>query len=175
MENAVVALISIAIILGGTMTLMLSAIPIVDTLSTSWKQMTQQAEEIRRMDIAADSYSVSGDGVQVEITVRNDGKVSLCDFGSWDVIVKYYNNDHSYLKWLPYTSSNPPEDNKWTMNGIYFNGSAETIEPNILNPGEDMKILMQLNPVVSENTTNWVTISTPSGISAQLIFQRGGT
>ena len=174
MENAIIAVISIAIILGGTLSLMLASIPSIDTLSTSWKEMTQQVGDMRRTEIATDNYTVSDAGARVDLTIRNDGEVSLGDFDSWDVIIKHYSDNGSYsVAWLPYTSSNPPGNNEWTVDGIYFNGSAETIEPNILNPGEDAKILMQLNPSVGENTTNCVTISTPNGVDSRVIFQRG--
>ena len=174
MENALIALISMAIILGGTMTLMLGSIPSIDMLSSSWKQMTQQAGEMRRTELTTDNYTISDGGAQVNVIISNNGEVSLSDFSSWDVIIKYSSDTSSYAKWLPYTPDNLT-DNKWTVDGIYFNGSAETIEPNILNPGEDMEILIQLNPEVATSTTNWVTISTPNGIAAHLIFQRGGT
>lgn len=174
MENAVIALISIAIILGGTLTLMLSVVPSIDMFSTSWKEMTQRAGDMTRTQISTDNCTVSGEGNQVEVTVRNEGGVSLADFDSWDVIVKYYTDNTTYrVAWLPYDSSDPPADNKWTgEDRIYFDGSAETVEPHILNPGEDMRILMQLSPVVAEHTTNWVTISTPNGVAGQVIFQR---
>jgi len=175
MENAVIAMISIAIILSGTMSLMLSSIPSIDTLSTSWKQMTQLAGEMRRTEIVTDNCTVSNEGVRVEVIIRNDGEISLGDFNSWDVVINYSSDNGTVSRWLPYTLSIPPENNRWTISEFRFNGSAETIEPNILNPGEDMKILMQLNPGVAVNTTNRVTISTPNGVAAQAIFQRGGT
>ena len=174
MENVLIAVISIALILGGTMTLMLSVMPSIDTFSTSWKEMARQAGEMRRTEISTDNCTVSGEGDQVEVTVSNEGEVSLTDFDSWDVIVKYYSSNTTYrVAWLPYDSSDPPADNKWTgEDRIYFNGSGETVEPHMLNPGEDMRILMQLNPAVAADTTNWVTISTPNGIASQVIFQR---
>ena len=174
MENALIAMISIAIILGGTLTLVLSSFPSIDTLSTSWKEMTRQAGEVRRTEIATDNCTVSDGGSRVEVTVTNEGEVSLGNFDSWDVIVRYYTDNTSYrVAWLPYDSSDPPADNKWTgEDRIYFNGSCETIEPNILNPGENMRILMQLNPGVAANTTNCVTVSTPNGIASQVLFQR---
>lgn len=174
MENAVIAMISMAIVLSGTLTLMLGSIPVVDTLSSSWKEMTQLAGEMKRTEIITDNCTVLDAGAQIQITIRNEGQVSLNNFDSWDVIVKYTGADDIYTKWLPYTSS-PPENNKWSVEGIYFNGSPETIEPNILNSGEDMKIVMQLDPQVEVNSTNQVTISTPNGVITEAIFQRGGT
>lgn len=173
MENAVIALISIAIILGGTLTLVLGSIPVIDTLTNSSKQMEQLAGEMRRTEITTDNCTISSGGAQVVITVRNNGELSLADFASWDVIVRYYSDNTSCSsEWLPYTSSNPPENNKWTVDGIYFGSSAETIEPNILNPGENMNVLMRLDPAVAVGTTNWATISTPNGVATQAIFRR---
>ena len=172
MENAVIAMISIAIILGGTLTLALSCFPSVDMLSSSWKQMTQQAGEMRRTEIHGVDPAVLDGGSTIEMTIKNEGEVSLSDFSSWDVIVQYYSdNSSSYAKWLSYKSSTPLGDNQWTVEGIYFNDSAESIEPNILNPGEEMGIIMQVNPSVGDNTTNCATISTPSGTTARVIFQ----
>ena len=176
MENAIIALISIAIILSGTLTLVLSCFPTIDMLSTSWKQMTQQAGEMRRTEIAEIDAAVLLGGTQVEITIRNDGEVTLSDFDSWDVIVQYGSDNVSYsVEWLSYTATNPPQaDNQWTVSELRFNGNPETIEPNMLNPGEEMEILMQLNTEVGEGTTNWATISTPNGVATQVLFQRGG-
>ncbi len=176
MEQAVVSIIAIAIILGGTVTLALSAISPIDTIVRSWKQMTQQSGDLMRTEITTtgSEFPVLGSGARVEITVRNNGNLSLSNYNSWDVITQYYSDNISYsVKWLPHTDN--ISDNKWTVNGIYFNGSPETVEPNILNPGEDMKLLMQLNPPVGTNTTNWATISTPNGVSTRIIFQREGS
>ena len=172
MENAIVAIISMAIILGGTLTMMLGSIPSIDTLSTSWKDMAERSGEIRRTEIAASSYDILDAGAQVEITISNDGEVSFGDFGSWDVIVEYDSDAGSCVEWLPYTTSNPPENNEWTVDGIYFSSDPETIEPNILNPGEEMTILVQLDPPVAQQTTNLAIISTPNGIDSQIIFER---
>ena len=175
MENAIVSIITIAMILGGTVTLVFSALSPLDTIANSWKQMTQETGDIMRTDISGIDSSVPElyAGNRVALTIRNDGNISLTNYDSWDVIVQYNSdNSTSPVKWLPYTTS--LADNKWTVNGIYFNGDAEKFEPNILNPGEDMEILLQLNPAVSANTTNLATISTPKGVSTQIIFQRAG-
>ena len=176
MEHAVVSIIAIAIILGGTVTLAFSAISPIDTIMSSWKQVSKQTGETMRTEIATtgSEFPVPGSGSRVEITIRNNGNLSLSKYHSWDVITQYYSDNTSYsVKWLPHTDN--ISDNKWTVSGIYFNGSPETVEPNILNPGEDMKLLMQLDPPVGTDTTNWATISTPNGVSTKIIFQREGS
>ena len=180
MEQAIVALIIIAIMISGALTLVVSAISPVDDIATSWKQMSTRTNEMQRTDIAIIDAEVPEEqsGALVELTVRNEGKTSLCDFDSWDMIVQYYSdNTTCAVAWLPYTIS--LEDNKWTVpaypDGIYFNGSPETYEPNILNPGEDMKVQIQLDPPIGMNTTNRATISASNGVSARAIFQREST
>lgn len=180
MEQAIVALIIIAIMISGALTLVMSAISPVDDIATSWKQMSNMTNEMQRTDIAIIDAVVPEEqsGALVELTVRNEGKTSLCDFDTWDMIVQYYSdNTTRSVAWLPYTIS--LEDNKWTVpsypNGISFNGSPETYEPNILNPGEDMKVRIQLDPPVGLNTTNRATISASNGVSARAIFQREST
>ena len=177
MEQALVALIIIAIMISGALTLVVSAISPMDDIATSWKQMSTRTNEMQRTDIAIIDAVVPEEqsGALVELTIRNEGKVSLCDYGSWDMIVQYYSdNTTRSIAWLPYTTS--LEDNKWTVpsypNGIYYNGSPETYEPNILNPGEDMKVQIQLDPPIGLNTTNWATISASNGVSTRTIFQR---
>ena len=174
MEHAIVSLIAIAIILGGTVTLVFNAISPVDTIATSWKQMTQTTEYIMRTDISGINASVpQGDlGAKVEITVNNQGQVSLYNYDSWDVVIQYYSDNVTRLvKWLPYTTS--LADNTWTVGNWEFNGSPETFDPEILNPGENMQVRMQLDPPVATNTTNMVTISTSNGVPTRVIFERG--
>ena len=153
MEQALVALILIAIMISGSLTLVSSTITPIDDIAGSWKQMSTKTNEIQRTDIAIIDATVPEEysGAMVELTVRNEGKVSLCDYSSWDMIVQYYSdNTTRSVAWLPYTIS--LEDNKWTVppypNGIYHNGSPEIYEPNILNPGEDMTVQIQLDPPV---------------------------
>ncbi len=174
MEHAIISLVSIAIILGGTVTLTLSALLPIDTLANSWKQATENSAEMMRTDIAGagsdvpDPYS----GSRVEINIRNDGSIALCDYPSWDVIVYYYSdNSTATVQWLPYTAS--LADNEWTVDSITYEGQPETFQPNTLNPGETMKLLIQLDPPVNEGSVNAATISTPSGVATQVIFQRG--
>lgn len=174
MEHAIISLVSIAIILGGTVTLMLSALSPIDTLTSSWKEATEHSAEMMRTDIAGVSSDVPElySGTRVEIDIKNEGKISLGNYDGWDVIVNYYSDNTTYaVEWLPYTES--LGNNQWAVEGIYFGEQAESFQPGMLNPGETMKLLLQLDPPVAEDSTNAATISTPNGVSTQVIFQRG--
>lgn len=171
MENAIVSLICITLILVGTVTMTMSSFSSVDMISGSWKQMEDQAQEMRQTEIACVSLLVPGEygGSRVAITIRNEGGASLSDFNRWDVIVQY---EVGNVEWLPFY----PHDTSpgWTVDGIFFSGSPEVFEPDILNPGEEMLLILNLDPSVGEGTTNRVMISTPSGVAAEIIFQREG-
>ena len=53
---------------------------------------------------------------------------------------------------------------------FFFQGSSEIYEPNILNPGETMRIVINLSPAATENTTNLATVVTPNGAKSQKTF-----
>jgi len=53
---------------------------------------------------------------------------------------------------------------------FFFQGGSEIYEPSILNPGENMRIVIKLSPAVTENVTNLVTVSTPYGATSQTTF-----
>ena len=121
-----------------------------------------------------DCVNATANATQMEILVANEGHVSLNDFSHWDVIVQYYDgNDDYHARWLPYTTDSTPDSNQWTVGNVFFQGDSETIEPGILNPGEEMEIIAELYPAAGENTTLQATVSTFNGICSQLIFQEG--
>ncbi len=164
MENAIISLICSILILVGTATVTMSAISSVDKVSESWKHLDQIAQNIRKTEIAGISSQVSDNGTRVEMTIRNEGAVSIDDFEQWDVILQY---EDGKAIWLPHRTSAPG----WTVADLLYGGSAEVFEPGILNPGEDIKLLLEINPPVSENTTNRAIISTANGVTAEIMFK----
>jgi len=176
MGNALVTLILVTVVLVGVLTLASGSISSLDMISNSWKQMEEQMSERSRtrIDCVNATASNSTDETEVTMIVSNEGHVSLANFAHWDVIAQYYDGANDYhAKWLSYSSS-APNSNEWTVNEISFNGTPETIEPGILNSGEEMEIIARLDPAVAENTTALATVSTPNGVSSQIIFQGGG-
>ena len=53
---------------------------------------------------------------------------------------------------------------------FFFQGKSEIYGPNILDPGEDMRIVIKLSPAATENTTNLATVVTPNGAKSELAF-----
>jgi archaellum component FlaF (FlaF/FlaG flagellin family) len=163
MENIFITIVCIALIILGGISYATSTLNSVDKLTTSWKIAEASALETKQTDIRATSSETLDSGSTVYISLENSGNLSLANFNKWDVIVRYQDGD---TVWLPYSTSTPG----WSITGIYYNGSPEIYEPNILNPEETMDINIKLSPGVSSNTTNLATVSTYNGIYSQITF-----
>jgi archaellum component FlaF (FlaF/FlaG flagellin family) len=163
MENAIVTAICIILILVGVVTLSMNSFSSINTISNSMKEMESFTRDIRQTCISTVDSTTQAGGDQVEITILNDGNTSLAHFNKWDIIVVY---EEGTVQWLPYTDSTPG----WSITGLYYNDNPEIFEPNILNPAEEMKVMLKLSPAVSEGTVNVATISTVNGITTQSVF-----
>ncbi len=172
METAIVAVICIALIIVGGMTMSQGFLYSVDSTTLGLETVSERDEEIMRTDLSTLSANqTSPDTLQV--TLKNDGQTKLASFTSWDVIVQYYDSGGTYyVKWLPYVEG-APGNNEWRRTGIYLNAenlTAEAFEPGILNPGEEMVIEAKLNPPVGEETANLAVISTANGVPVSVQF-----
>jgi hypothetical protein len=171
METAIVSIICIALIAFGGMTMSRGFMTSVDNSTTGLDTVGQRNETIMRTEIIPLSASMPS-GNTLEITVENSGQTRLADFDKWDVIVQYYDSTSTYhILWLPYTTE-ALGDNEWQKAWIRINGVAEMVEPNVLNPKEQMLISAQLNPAVKAGSTNMAVVATPSGITASTYFSR---
>ena len=170
METAIVSLICIALIVFGGMTMSRGFITSVDSTAMALDKMGQRDEKIMRTELSA-IYAASVDSeTRINVYLTNTGQTKLTDFSKWDVIVQYYDDAGGYdAVWIPYTAG-ALGHNQWTNNGIYWSGSPEVFEPGILNPGEEIRIQIQLNPAIMKKTTNQVVMSTPNGVPASITF-----
>jgi len=141
----------------------------VDSTTAGLEEISNRGEEIMRTELSTVNATLQSSSL-LEVRLQNDGQTKLASFSKWDVIVQYYDSGGSYyVKWLPYTEETLG-DNEWQKTGIYLDGQAETFEPGILNPGEEVRIKAKLNPSVGSGTTNLVVVSTPNGIPASIAF-----
>ena len=167
MENIIITLICVGLILVGTLNMTMSSLNSIDVLSNSWKVSQSKIMDDSRTMITALSSLTDVDGDYVEISIKNEGSTLLGEFDRWDVIITYQQGG---VQWLSYSAEAPG----WYVEGIYYDGNPEIHGPDILNPGEDIKIVLKLSPPVSTGTTNLVTINTNNGIKAQIMFGNGG-
>ena len=102
--------------------------------------------------------------------VVNRGEISLTDFTKWDIIVQYETGTANYLS---YTTSDNPGSNEWTVDSIYMlDDNPEVYDPDILNPGEQMKLLLNVDPAIGLRETVRITVSTPHGVKSTCMVTR---
>jgi len=169
---AIVAMICIALIVFGGMTMAQGFLTSADSAALSVEDITAKRGEIIRTGISLLNASQTVEDT-ISVALRNNGQVKLASFSKWDVIIQYYDAGGTYCsKWLPYTEE-ALGDNEWQKTGIYLDAGDETpeiFEPDILNPGEEMKIEAKLSPSPQEGTTVDVIISTPNGVQESSSF-----
>lgn len=172
METAIVSLICIALVVFGGMTMSQGFLTSVDSTTVGLKELGRTNEQMMRTELTPTDATSGGGGANVDVTLDNTGQTKLAEFSKWDVIVQYYDEAGMYYTvWLPYTSGTPT-NNQWSVIGIYQGADYEVFEPNILNPGENIRIRAVVNPVVGRDTTNLVVIATPNGIPCTRVLIR---
>jgi hypothetical protein len=82
------------------------------------------------------------------------------------VLAQYFGETGTrYDKWIPYTPGALASDT-WTTGAF----TDDIFEPGILNPGEQMEIIVRVNPVVGAGTTNKAVLSSEFGVTVQTMF-----
>ncbi|MDD5191268.1 MAG: hypothetical protein PHE50_09545 [Dehalococcoidales bacterium] len=172
METIIISLICIVLIVVGGMTMSQSYFSSIDKTAISLEEVGQRDDEIQRTNIAILQVTQAAPG-SAEISISNIGQKKLSGFADWDIILQYFDAvNNYYVKWLPYNSRGL-DMNEWTVKGIYMDAATETpevFEVGVLNPGEQIKLSIKLDPAIGAGTTNLALVSTPNGVSAQSIF-----
>jgi hypothetical protein len=163
MENVFVSIVCLAVLVLGMGTVALGSFNSVDNMVYAMKDEEAQAASIRQTSISAVSATTYSAGTRADLYFKNSGQESLRDYVKWDVIVRYQNGT---VQWLPYGTSTPG----WSVGSITIDGRAEVFNPQILDPSETIKLTLKLSPGVSDNSTNLATVSTPFGVTAELVF-----
>lgn len=171
METVLVSLICVALIVFGGMTMSQGFMTTVDTSTAGLEDVRQRGETLMRTELTPVSSNLTAANT-LEVILENTGQTKLADFDKWDFIVQYYDDTGVYYtKWLPHTTGTLG-DNEWEVSAISLNGKPEVYEPNVLNQGESILLVAQLNPAVGDNTTNMVVVATPDGITASTYFSQ---
>lgn len=138
-----------------------------DAIGQSLRESEQRYAEQNRTSLSIESTSIDAIGANITFTVRNDGKTTIADFASMDVLVQYFGElGARYDKWIPYTSGALGSDT-WT-DGTF---TDDFFEPGMLNPGESMEVLIRVNPVVGAGTTNLAIIGAKNGVTTRTHFE----
>jgi len=166
MENAISGLIIIGVLMLAMLGISQSAITTQAGVAEAARGLQARLAEQARTNLSAPSVALSGPGDTLYITLKNTGSVKLADFAHWDVIVQYTDTlFSSHIDWVPY--------GQWTRQ-IYASAptTLEQWEPDILNPGEEVVIIVPLMFTVGSPTVNVVTVSTPNGVAVTTTFNR---
>ena len=117
------------------------------------------------------NMTVSPGGIRhFYLKILNQGQVTLSQFNKWDIIVQYEDGTTTYMD---HTTDAYPGSNEWTVEGIYLlDDSAEVFEPNILNPGEQMRLYLSINPGIGRDENIRITLSTANGVGAECLVTR---
>ena len=136
---------------------------------------TRMGDQSRTALTAVDTQ-VSQDGDSVDATFRNSGSTRLTDFAQWDLIVNFYDDQHTYRTlWLPFHTGSSPTVQEWALVGLYMdaaNAIPEVYEPGILNPGEEMVIRLRVPSPAQPGVAGQVIVTTPNGITSSIFFTR---
>ena len=180
MGTAIVSLLSIGIMLTGTLMLARGSIFSFEELSEALQTMEHRIEQTARTKIAGVSATTLPGDTDVKLSgcgervIRNSGEISLSDFQHWDMLVQYTDSlgDLS-IQFLAYSTSSPPASGQWAVDGIFrdvASSTAEVLEPGILNPSEEVVLLTRVSPNVGTGTDNVATVSTSGGVATSLVF-----
>ena len=137
----------------------------LNSLGDSWRKIEQQTNEIRRTEIAVVQSTVYIGG-NIQVNVANVGQIDFSKFSEWDIIAERQSGGTGRVKYI----DSLPGSNEWTIEGLYLsdNSTVEIFDPGILNPGEVLKISINLDPVMIVGETVRLSVTTPNGITAQL-------
>lgn len=174
MSNLILALISVAIILGAITAFAEGSLKPQGTLTDSFKEMEQRAGDAARSEMSSVSTAVTLSGARLDWRTRNSGQAKLRDFSKWDLVARYHGAVSTQLQVqrLTYTTSNPPAAGQWTVTTIFAGAGAggEIYEPDIVNPGEEFNVRVTFSPVIGSPTSNSVTVAAENGVSVTAAF-----
>lgn len=167
METAITALIIIAVLMLSVFSLSERSLSAQATIAESSRQMQERVGERARTSLVTIGARTINSGNNVEVTLRNAGQTKLADFDRWDVLLQYTDAASGYhVDWYA--------TNKWTRQ-IYLSTTPlapEVFEPDILNPGEEVVVTVNVAPAVGAGTANLATIVTSNGIRASAVFTK---
>ncbi|MDA1128717.1 MAG: hypothetical protein O2913_08470 [Chloroflexi bacterium] len=172
MVNVIVSLFSVAIVLVGIGFFSQSGFSSIQQLTEAWNKLENRQNE--RAQTNLQFLSTSSSAGQVDLTLKNTGQEPIRDFDSWDLVVDYFDSaGKRWSLWLPYTATNPPGADQWTVTGIYMTADtkSEVFQPNILDPEEEMVIEFALSSTLAGGSASHkVLVGTPNGITASSFF-----
>ncbi len=170
METAITALILIGLLVLAVLGLAEQSMTAQAALLEASRLAQERMDDRVRTDLTAVSATTSALGDYVYVTLKNTGTTKLAAFDQWDVILQYSDGAQTRSAWVPRGAA----VNQWTQQ-IYQTTtplSGEVFEPDILNPGEEIVIRVNVLPWVAAGSTNVAAVAAPNGIAATSVFTK---
>jgi archaellum component FlaF (FlaF/FlaG flagellin family) len=162
MDNVLAAFITLFITLFAALSLTSTVISAQETLRTASAAVQTRVDLRSRTALSVVSATVASDGGSATLVIRNDGSVKLTDYFQWDIFLQYMDNQTAsgyHVKRL--TAS------EWSFNGLYLDAAQsrpEIYDRSIFNPGESLKLSVNLMPPLGKGKTAQVVIATQNGV-----------
>ena len=177
MAHIITAIVTIGLLILAAVMLSNASLSSASEISTSLGSRIERAGEAAKTDMTIIQADIVGSGKDIDISFRNSGQTGLKDFSEWDVVIQYYsasNNQSLKITRLTFTTA-APTDEQWKRVGIYLDTAATEAEvygPNIFDPGEVMKIRLNIDPEIPTTTDNLVTVGVANGVRLAAPFSR---
>jgi len=166
MENSIPALVIAGVLIIAAAVLGNVTNRSVSSVGDAWRDMETVSEARLGTELAVVSANLDPTNTQVTVVLRNDGRTSISDFQHMDVIANYDGDSGRYSVWLPYTDLPVQPANTWKVNGI----TNDNKNPGILDTGEEMTIVVDVNPAATGPTNRWLSLATETGLSYTVSF-----
>ncbi len=112
--------------------------------------------------------------VPLQVTLRNEGRTGLGQFSKWDLVLHVQERSGLRATYFTYTRDPSPGPNQWTVKGTYLDAETLTpqiVDPRLLNPGEEMIVLINPDPPLGACAYAKAIFATPNGVLAEALFQ----
>jgi hypothetical protein len=164
METALVSLFTVVMLVVTMLTMVMTTLGSVNAIADSFQAMEKQAASIQLTGIDAHHREFRGDTIVLEID--NIGQTNLGNYESWNVLVQLESGQITSLIFAE--SAGAMGDNQWAVDGFWMaSGQPEVFDPKILNPDEEMTILLVLMPPLGSLQSARIMVATPNGVTAQ--------
>lgn len=166
MDSILSGLIILLIFLLATFTLTSRFFNAQEVVRDAWQEAETRLDEQDRTLLLPLRTSVMSNGSVVEVVYRNAGSTRMIQFETWDVILQYATEDAQQyvIQWLPEDAT--AIANSWKVQGIYqdaVNLIPEFYEAEILNPGEEIMLQLQLAAPIGHGQPVLVVVMTGNG------------
>jgi archaellum component FlaF (FlaF/FlaG flagellin family) len=177
MDSIIAGIIILFLILFAILTLSGAFVEAQEMLATTWETRGDAMQETLSTRLSMVSARYTSGTNTAYFVFRNDGTTHLSDFETWDVIVQYYDlADPAVYRtaWLPFRAG-APNLNEWSVSGIFADEAQdkpEVFERTLLNPGEELRIAVLVDPTLGAGNPMQLTLASPDGIAASGVLTR---